>query len=59
MAVGLGYYSSMDEVDDLVKIRREVNPDASRWNRYDALYREYRDLYDLLVPVHRRLHQIT
>jgi xylulokinase len=59
VAVGLGYYSSMDEVDDLVKIRREVYPDESRWNRYDALYREYRDLYEVLVPIHRRLHQIA
>jgi len=58
VAVGLGIYSSMDEVDGLVKISREVQPDASNWKRYDALYCEYRELYDLLVPVHRRLYQI-
>jgi sugar (pentulose or hexulose) kinase len=58
VAVGLGLYSSMDEVDDLIKIRRVVSPDTSRWKRYDALYREYRDLYELLVPVYRRMYQI-
>ena len=58
VAVGLGIYSGMDEVDQLVKISREVQPDALRWKRYDALYHEYRGLYDLLVPVHRRLYQI-
>jgi sugar (pentulose or hexulose) kinase len=58
VAVGLGVYPSMDAVDDLVRIRREVQPDTSCSKRYDALYHEYRELYDLLVPVHRRLHQI-
>jgi sugar (pentulose or hexulose) kinase len=58
VAVGLGIYSGMDEVDELIKISREFQPDALRWKRYDALYREYRGLYDLLVPVHRRLYQI-
>ena len=58
VAVGLGIYPDMDSVDDLVKIRREVQPDASRWRRYDSLYREYRSLYELLVPVHRRLHEV-
>ena len=58
VAVGLGIYSGMDEVDDLIKIRNVVQPDKSHSKRYDALYHEYRELYDLLVPVHRRLYQI-
>jgi xylulokinase len=58
VAVGLGVYPNMDSVDDLVKIRREVKPDGSNWKRYDALYQEYRGLYQLLEPVHRRLYQI-
>jgi xylulokinase len=58
VAVGLGIYPGMDAVDDLIKIRREFEPDSSRWGRYDALYHEYRELYDLLVPVHRRLYQV-
>jgi xylulokinase len=58
VAVGLGLYSGMDEVDDLVKIRREFSPDPTLWKRYDALYKEYRAIYELLVPVHRRLYQI-
>jgi sugar (pentulose or hexulose) kinase len=59
VAVGLGIYPNMDAVDDLVKIRREVEPDRACSQRYDALYHEYRELYNLLVPVHRRLYQIT
>jgi xylulokinase len=58
VAVGLGVYPGMDAVDDLIKIRREVQPDSSNGRRYDALYREYRNLYDLLQPVHRRLYEI-
>jgi xylulokinase len=58
VAVGLGIYSGMDEVDDLVRIRREVEPQTSNRKRYDALYHEYRELYDMLVPLHHRLHEI-
>jgi xylulokinase len=58
VAVGLGIYPNMDAVDELVKISREVQPESSRWKRYDGLYHEYRSLYSLLGPVHRRLYQI-
>jgi xylulokinase len=58
VAVGMGIYAGMDEVDSLIGISREVEPDAGRWKRYDAFYQEYRGLYELLVPVHRRLHRI-
>lgn len=58
VAVGMGIYGGMDEVDSLIGISREVGPDAGRWKRYDAFYQEYRRLYELLVPVHRRLYRI-
>ncbi len=58
VAVGLGVYPNMDAVDELIGISREVQPDAARWKRYDALYREYRGLYEALSPVYRRLYQI-
>ena len=58
VAVGLGVYPNMDAVDELIGISREVRPDAARWKRYDGMYREYRSLYDALVPIHRRLYQI-
>lgn len=56
VAVGLGLHPGMDAVDDLVQIRREVNPDKSRWRVYDGLYRRYREIYDALVPIHRQLY---
>jgi xylulokinase len=58
VAVGLGIYPNMDEVDRLIGINREIRPNPNHWMRYDALYKEYRGLYELLVPVHRRLFQI-
>ena len=58
VAVGLGVYPSMDEVDNLIGINRTIQPDASHRKRYDALYQEYRQLYELLRPVHKRLYHI-
>ncbi len=59
VAVGLGIYPNMDAVDALIKIGREVEPDTTCAIRYNALYQEYRALYEALVPVHRRLYQIS
>ena len=58
VAVGMGIYPNMDEVDQFVEISREVQPDDTHWNRYDALYQEYRQLYQVLTPIHKRLYQI-
>ncbi len=58
VAVGLDIYPNMDSVDELIKFRREIQPDSSRWQRYDGLYHRYRELYEALAPVHRRLYQI-
>jgi xylulokinase len=58
VAVGLGVHPNMDSVDDLVEIRKVVKPDSDKWNRYDDLYHEYRELYTALSPIHRRLYQV-
>jgi len=56
-AVGLGFYPNMEAVDELVKISRVVEPqDGKRQARYQALYEEYRAIYEALTPIHRRLH---
>ncbi|MFN2120357.1 MAG: xylulokinase [Anaerolineales bacterium] len=57
VAVGLGIYPDMDSVDDLIKIRSEVAPRRINWKRYDSLYHGYRDIYEALVPIHKRLYQ--
>jgi xylulokinase len=57
VAVGLGIYPDMDSVDDLIKIRSEVAPRSSNWQRYNSLYHEYRDIYQALVPIHKGLYQ--
>lgn len=59
VAVGLGVYSSMDEVDDLIGIRQVVEPDPTYRRRYDELYQQYRALYTALAPLYRRLHEIA
>lgn len=59
VAVGMGLYASMDEVDDLIKVGRVVEPDPENSKRYDDLYHAYRDLYTALAPVYRRLAEIA
>ncbi len=58
VAVGLGIYSSVEEIDDLIKIDQVIRPDEAGQKRYEALYREYRELYTALVPIHRRLYEV-
>ena len=58
VAVGLGIHPDMDSVDDLVGIDHVVQPDESHQRRYEDLYRIYRDLYTVLVPIHHRLYEV-
>ncbi len=58
VAVGLGIHPNMDAVDDLIEIKQVIQPDNSNRQRYNDLYRIYRDLYTLLVPIHRRLYEV-
>jgi xylulokinase len=58
VAVGLGIYADMDEVDQLISITSEIQPEPSNWKRYDDLYNEYRAIYELLVPIHQNLYHI-
>jgi xylulokinase len=56
VAVGMGIYPNMEAVDQVIKIRRRVEPQTSWQDRYDDLYGEYRAMYDSLAPIFRRLH---
>jgi xylulokinase len=58
VTVGLGIHKSMDDVDDLVEISRTVQPDETRWSRYNDLYHVYRNLYTALAPIHKQLYEI-
>jgi len=55
-AVGLGVYSEMEAVDELVRFSRIIRPNESNFGRYDVLYREYRNLYDVFSPIYKRMH---
>lgn len=59
VAVGLGIHPSMEAVDDLIGIEHVVQPNESCQQRYDDLYRIYRDLYTVLVPIHHRLYEVS
>ena len=58
VAVGMGIYASMDEVDDLIRIKNVVRPIPAHRKRYDELYRAYRQLYAALAPIYRQMYQI-
>ena len=58
VAVGLGIHPNMDAVDELIEIKQVIQPDNSNRQRYNDLYRIYRDLYTVLVPIHRRLYEV-
>lgn len=58
VAVGLGIYPSVEAIDDIIEIDHPVHPDVTHAERYDALYKEFRALYDALAPAFRRFHRI-
>ena len=58
VAVGMGVYSSMDEIDDLIQIKKVVHPVAAHWKRYEGLYQAYRQFYTSLSPIFRQMYQI-
>ena len=58
VAVGLGIHPNMDAVDDLIEIEYVVHPEKSHRQRYNDLYRIYRELYTVLVPIHQRLYEV-
>lgn len=58
VAVGMGVYASMDEIDDLIHIKKVVQPIAAHAKRYDGLYQAYRQLYTALSPIFRQMYQI-
>jgi xylulokinase len=56
VAVGMGVVPGMDAVDDLIRIDHVVEPRRSLAPRYGRMYEEYRQVYDALAPVFRRIH---
>lgn len=58
VTVGMGVYANMDEVDRLIEISQVVRPEKTHQRRYDDLYHAYRQIYEALAPIYRRLYQI-
>lgn len=59
VAVGMGIYASVDDMDDLIGIGKIVTPNRENRKRYDDLYNEYRQLYNALTPIYRRMYHIS
>ena len=58
VAVGLGVYPDVESIDELVEISHTVRPDERNQSRYDQLYHAYRQTYQALAPLYRRLYEI-
>jgi xylulokinase len=58
VAVGMGVYPNMDAVDELIGIRRVVEPRTQHADRYDDLYGEYQSIYTALAPIYRSMHEV-
>jgi xylulokinase len=53
VAVGLGIYPDMDAVDDLIKVRRTVEPQEANQAVYERMYLMFRDFYTALAPIYQ------
>ena len=53
VAVGLGIYPNMDAVDDLIKVKRVVEPQEVNQAVYGRMYDTYREFYSALAPIYR------
>jgi len=53
VAVGLDVYPNMDAVDELIKIKRIVEPQAENEAVYERMYPNFRELYTALAPIYR------
>jgi xylulokinase len=58
VAVGMGVYRSMESVDTMIPFSHVVEPREKAMERYDAMFGEYRALYEATGPVFRRLHDM-
>ncbi|HEY5388444.1 MAG TPA: hypothetical protein VIL79_11145, partial [Thermoleophilia bacterium] len=52
VAVGLGVYPNMDAVDELIKVRRRVEPQEVNQEVYERMYLTYRQFYSALAPIY-------
>lgn len=59
VAVGLGVYPDVESIDGLVEISHTATPDERTQARYDQLYQAYRQAYQALSPIYRRLYEVA
>ena len=47
----------VEQIPDMVEVRRTFVPDPSTANEYDILFNEFVNLYKQTKQIHRRLNQ--
>ena len=55
VAVALGVHPNMDAVDELVTVKRVVEPRKASETIYENAYSVYRRLYSALAPIYREI----
>jgi xylulokinase len=53
VAVGLGIYPNMDAVDELIKVKRIVEPQEANQAVHERMYPTFRQFYAALAPIYR------
>ena len=53
VAVGLGVYPDMDAVDDLIVVKRTMEPQTTDAAVYERMYPTFRRFYEALAPIYR------
>jgi len=56
-AVGLGYYKSFDELEKVVPVRKEFEPNPENKEIYDELYPKFKLIYKKLKKMYRELNE--
>jgi hypothetical protein len=52
----MGVYPNMDIVDELIHTHHTVEPRPAMARRYGKEYDDYRQVYEVVAPVLRRVH---
>ena len=53
VAMGLGVYPNMDAVDELIKVKRIVEPQDVNQAVYERMYLTFREFYTALAPIYK------
>ncbi len=56
-SVALGYYKSFDELEKVVPVKKEFEPNLKNKEVYDELYPKFKLVYKKLKKMYRELNE--